>query len=74
MPTAALPNGRRQALVSSPCNNWPKVAHSQSNTNAIDALAAGTLILGGAQLRDFGLPLPPLPPKSATVVGMRAVP
>ena len=52
----------------------PQVAHSQSSTDAIDALAAGTLILSGAQLRDFGLPLPPLPPESAIVVGLRAVP
>lgn len=52
----------------------PQVAHSQSSTDAFDALAAGTLILSGAQLRDFGLPLPPLPPESAIVVGMRAVP
>ena len=71
---AALPNGRRQGLVSSQCNSLAQVAHSQSSTDAIDALAAGTLILSGAQLRDFGLPLPPLPPESAIVVGMRAVP
>jgi alpha-galactosidase len=31
------------------------------------------LVLTGAQLRDVGLPLPPLPPESAIVVGMRAL-
>ncbi len=51
----------------------PGVPHSQSSTDAVKALAAGTLTLSGAQLRDHGLPLPPLPPESAIVVGLRAV-
>ena len=51
----------------------PQVQHSQASTEVIEALAAGTLTLSGAQLRDFGLPLPPLPPESAIVVGIRAV-
>ena len=51
----------------------PHVPHSQSSTALLDSLAAGTLTLSGAQLRDIGLPLPPLPPESAVVVGLRAV-
>jgi alpha-galactosidase len=51
----------------------PAVPHSQASTGVITELAAGTLVLSGAQLRDFGLPLPPLPPESAIVVGIRAV-
>ena len=51
----------------------PHVPHSQSSTALLESLAAGTLMLSGAQLRDIGVPLPPLPPESAVVVGMRAV-
>ena len=51
----------------------PHVPHSQSSTELIEALAEGTLVLSGAQLRDIGLPLPPLPPESALVVGLRAL-
>jgi alpha-galactosidase len=51
----------------------PQVPHSQASTPVLDALAAGTLELTGAQLQDFGLPLPALPPESAIVVGLRSV-
>ena len=51
----------------------PGVPHSQAGTEVIAALAAGTLTMSGAQLRDLGLPLPPLPPESAIVVGLRAI-
>ena len=51
----------------------PVVPHSTASTGLIDALLAGTLTLTGAQLRDHGLPLPPLPPEEALVVGLRAV-
>ena len=50
----------------------PRVPHSQSTTEVLQALAAGTLVVSGAHLRDLGLPLPPLPPESAIVIGMRA--
>lgn len=50
----------------------PVVPHSTSTTDLIDRLLAGTLTLTGAQLRDIGLPLPPLPPEEALVVGLRA--
>ena len=50
----------------------PVVPHSMSTTDLIDRLVAGTLTLTGAQLRDIGLPLPPLPPEEALVVGLRA--
>ena len=51
----------------------PSVSHSQSGTDTIRALAAGALELTGAQLRDFGVPLPALPPESAILIGLRAV-
>ncbi|WP_372525888.1 alpha-galactosidase [Piscinibacter sp.] len=51
----------------------PKVPHSTSSTGVIDALAAGTLEMSGAQLRDLGLPLPPLPPESAIVVALKEI-
>ena len=52
----------------------PAIPHSKASTALLDSLVAGTLTLSGAQLRDSGLPLPPLPPESAVIVGMRAVP
>jgi alpha-galactosidase len=52
----------------------PQVPHSQPRTALLESLAAGTLIVSGAQLRDIGLPLPPLPPEAAIVIGMKAVP
>lgn len=51
----------------------PRVPHSTASTGVIDALAAGTLEMSGAQLAELGLPLPPLPPESAIVVGIREV-
>jgi alpha-galactosidase len=52
----------------------PQLPHAGASTELLDALAAGTLLFGGAQLRDFGLPLPPLAPESAWLVGLRAEP
>jgi len=52
----------------------PPVPHSQSTTALLQSLADGSLVLSGAQLRDIGLPLPPLPPESAVVIGLRALP
>lgn len=51
----------------------PRVPHSTASTAVLDALAAGTLEMSGAQLAELGLPLPPLPPESAIVVGIREV-
>jgi alpha-galactosidase len=51
----------------------PVVPHSRSGTDTIAALADGSLVMSGAQLCDFGVPLPALPPESAIVVGLRAV-
>ena len=65
-----LEPGRRYRLQSL---HSPSVPHSRSSTDLLDALAAGTLVLSGAQLRDVGLPLPPLPPESAVVVGLRGL-
>lgn len=52
----------------------PHAPHYTKQTDLVKALASGELMLSGATLRDFGVPLPPLPPESAVVIGIRAVP
>lgn len=51
----------------------PDAQHYTRQTELLQALADGELTLSGATLCDFGLPLPPLPPESAIVIGIRAV-
>ena len=51
----------------------PRVAHSHRSAAVLDALAAGTLELSGAELATIGLPLPAQPPESAIVVGIEAI-
>lgn len=53
--------------------SMPHAPHYTRQTQLLQALADGQLILSGATLRDFGLPLPPLPPESAVVIGIRAM-
>lgn len=51
----------------------PGVPHSATSTPLLDRLVSGTLTLSGAQLAQFGLPLPPMPPESALLIGLRAL-
>ena len=50
----------------------PTVPHSRSSTPVLDQLIAGELTLSGVQLAEHGLPLPPLPPEEALLIGLRA--
>ena len=47
--------------------------YSTATTDVLDTLAAGKLVLSGAVLRDYGLPLPPQAPESSAVIGLRAL-
>lgn len=49
-----------------------KVPHARGTTPQLEDLAAGRLVLSGAVLGRYGLPLPPLPPESAVVIAVRA--
>lgn len=51
----------------------PTTPHGRGQTALLQALADGTLVLSGAALGRYGLPLPPLPPESALVVELRPV-
>lgn len=70
LPVPGLDPARRyraQAL------HLPPVLHTRQGAPVFEALAAGTLELGGAELATVGLPLPPLAPESAVVVGLRVI-
>lgn len=70
LPVPGLDPARRyraQAL------HLPPVHHARHGAAVFDALREGTLELSGAELATLGLPMPPLPPESAVVVGLRAV-
>lgn len=70
LPVQGLAPARRyraQAL------HLPALHHARHSAAVFEALRAGTLELSGAELATLGLPMPPLPPESAVVVGLRAV-
>ena len=66
---AGLDHNRRYRLRAL---HLPPVPHSHSTAPVFDALLAGTLEMSGAQLAELGLPMPPLPPESAVVIGIRS--
>ncbi len=58
---------RAQAL------HLPALHHARHAAPVLEALREGTLELSGAELATIGLPMPPLPPESAVVVGLKAI-
>ncbi|MFM0154354.1 alpha-galactosidase [Paraburkholderia sediminicola] len=53
--------------------HMPVAPHFTKPSGLLASLADGGVVLSGATLRDFGLPLPPMPPESAFVIRCNAV-
>ncbi|RKP44170.1 alpha-galactosidase [Trinickia fusca] len=51
----------------------PAAPHFVKKTDLLTSLAGDGVVLTGATLRESGIPLPPMPPESATVISCRAV-
>ncbi|MFM0071361.1 GH36 C-terminal domain-containing protein [Paraburkholderia sediminicola] len=51
----------------------PVAPHFTKPSGLLASLVDGGIVLSGATLRDFGLPLPPMPPESAIVIRCNAV-